>query len=126
MSKYSAAVNSDLGNGSFWVEIRDAKHVDRWTVQYLHEFDHINRPLTSRDVYFFGNACNDRVWKKFRPDNLKKHYFYTFEHSLVLSKNRTISSTNWENQHYFETFLAPTLKIRTYFNPCSKFECWKR
>ena len=21
-------VNSDLGNGSFWVEIRDAKHVD--------------------------------------------------------------------------------------------------
>ena len=24
-------VNSDLGNGSFWVEIRDAKHVDRST-----------------------------------------------------------------------------------------------
>ena len=70
MSKYSAAVNSDLGNGSFGVEIRDAKHADRWTVQYLHEFDHINWPLTSRDVYFFGNACNDRVWKKFRPDNL--------------------------------------------------------
>ena len=29
MSKYSAAVNSDLGNGSFGVEIRDAKHVDQ-------------------------------------------------------------------------------------------------
>ena len=28
MSKFSAAVNSDLGNGSFWVQIRDAKHVD--------------------------------------------------------------------------------------------------
>ena len=38
MSKFSTAVNSDLGNGSFWVEIRDAKHV----VQYLHEFDRIN------------------------------------------------------------------------------------
>ena len=24
-----AGVNSDLGNGFFWVEIRDAKHVDR-------------------------------------------------------------------------------------------------
>ena len=24
-------VNSDLGNGSFWVEIRDAKHVDLLT-----------------------------------------------------------------------------------------------
>ena len=45
----------------------------------------------------------------------------TFEHSLVLSKNRTIASTNWENQHYFETFSAPTLKIRTSLNPCSEF-----
>ena len=25
MSKFSATVNSDLGNGSFWVEIRDAE-----------------------------------------------------------------------------------------------------
>ena len=24
----------------------------------------------------------------------------------MLSKNRTISSTNWENQHYFETLSA--------------------
>ena len=31
----------------------------------------------------------------------------TFEHSLVLSKNRTFSSTNWENEHYFETLSAP-------------------
>ena len=29
MSKLEPGVNSDLGNGSFWVEIRDAKHVDR-------------------------------------------------------------------------------------------------
>ena len=27
MSKFSANVNSDLGNGSFWVEIHDDKHV---------------------------------------------------------------------------------------------------
>ena len=27
ISKFSASVNSDLGNGSFWVEIRDAEHV---------------------------------------------------------------------------------------------------
>ena len=38
-----------------------------------------------------------------------------FEHSLVLSKNRTISSTNWENQHYFETLSALTLKTWTSF-----------
>ena len=37
----------------------------------------------------------------------------------MLSKNCTISSTKWENQHYFETFSALTLKIRTC---CSKFE----
>ena len=36
----------------------------------------------------------------------------TFEHSLVLGKNRTFSSTNWENEHYFETLSALTLKIR--------------
>ena len=29
MSKYSAGVNSNLGNGSFWVEICEANHVDR-------------------------------------------------------------------------------------------------
>ena len=44
----------------------------------------------------------------------------------MLSKNGTISSTNWENQHYFETLSALTLKIRTSFNHCSKFECWER
>ena len=42
----------------------------------------------------------------------------------MLSKKSTISSTNWENQHYFETLPALTLKIRTSFNYCSKFECW--
>ena len=54
-----AGVNSDLGNGSFclfWGENRDAKHVDwcRWKSIW---FDRINWPLTSKDVYFFGNAC---------------------------------------------------------------------
>ena len=28
-------VNSDLGNGSFWVEIRDAQHVDRSSRLYM-------------------------------------------------------------------------------------------
>ena len=43
----------------------------------------------------------------------------------MLNKNRTISSTNWENEHYFERLSALTLKIRT-FNHCSESECWKR
>ena len=62
-----------------------------------------------------------------RPDNLvpalKQALFSTFEHSLVLSKNRTFSSTNWENEHYFETLSALTVKIRTSFNHCFNFEC---
>ena len=57
---------------------------------------------------------------------LKKSTFFHFEHSLVLSKSRTISSANWENQHYFETLLALTLKICSSFNHCSNFEGWKR
>ena len=48
-SKCGASGNSDLGNDSFRVEIRDAKHVDD-VVENLHRFDRINRPLTSRDV----------------------------------------------------------------------------
>ena len=55
----------------------------------------------------------------------KKSTISTFEHSLVLSKYRTISSTNWKNQHYFETLSALTLKICTSFNHCSEFERWK-
>ena len=64
MSKCSAGVNSNLGNGSFWVEIRDAKHVDRcrWISTWVW-----SHQLTSdlRYVYFFGKA-NGRVWKVFR------------------------------------------------------------
>ena len=57
-------VNSDLGNGSFWVEIRHAQRVDRCSCRSTRVWSH---QLTSdlRDVYFFGNACNDRVWKQF-------------------------------------------------------------
>ena len=40
----------------------------------------------------------------------------------MLSKNRTISSTNWENQHYFETLSPPTLKIRTSLKHYVQFE----
>ena len=64
----TAGVNSDLGKGSFclfWGENRDAKHVDRCRWKSIW-FDRINWPLTSRDVYFFGNACIGLVWKQFR------------------------------------------------------------
>ena len=63
MSKFSVGMNSDLGNGSFCVEIRDANHVD--VVEDLQEFDCINWPLISWDVYFFGISCIRRVWKQF-------------------------------------------------------------
>ena len=57
MSKFSASVNSDLGNGSYWVEIRDAGHVDRCSWKYTRVWSY---QLTSdlRNVYFFGYACN--------------------------------------------------------------------
>ena len=53
-----------------------------------------------------------------RPDNLvpapalKQALFLLL--SSVLGKNRTFSSTNWENEHYFETLSALTLKIRNF------------
>ena len=65
-----AGLNSDPGNDSFRDKIRDAKHVLRSTHYtastcrstqvkiYTLSVNHINWPLTSRDVYFFGNACN--------------------------------------------------------------------
>ena len=69
-----------------------------------------------------------RPWS--RPDNLvlalKKALFLLLSTHLVLRKNRIFSSTIWENQHYFETLSAVTVKICTSFNHCSKFECWKR
>ena len=34
MSKFSASVNSDPGNGYFWVEIGEAEHVDRCSWKY--------------------------------------------------------------------------------------------
>ena len=40
----------------------------------------------------------------------------------MLGKNRTIPSTNWENQHYFETLSALTLKIRTSLKHHVQFE----
>ena len=69
MSKFSASVNSDLGNGSCWLEIRDAEHVDRCSWKYTRVWSY---QLTSdlRDVYFFGNACNGRVWRQFRCPRL--------------------------------------------------------
>ena len=56
-------MNSDLGNGSFWVEIRDAKHVDRCSLKdlHVHKFDRINWRLISRDVYSFFWKCLQMV-----------------------------------------------------------------
>ena len=52
MSKFSASVKSDLGNGSFWLKIRDAEHADRcsWKCTRVWSYQ-----LTSdlRGVYFF-------------------------------------------------------------------------
>ena len=53
MSKFSASVNSDLGNGSFWLEIPHAEHVDRCSWD-MREFDRINWPLTS-EMFTFLN-----------------------------------------------------------------------
>ena len=54
-----------------------------------------------KEAIFEASFC---TW----PDNLvpglKKSTISTFEHSLVLSKNRTISSTSWENQHISKHF----------------------
>ena len=47
-------VNSDLGECFFWGLCK------------MLAGDRINWPLTPRDVYFFGNACNGRVWRQFR------------------------------------------------------------
>ena len=41
----------------------------------------------------------DQAWQL--SAGTKRSTISSFEHSLVLSKNRTISSTNWESQHYF-------------------------
>ena len=70
-----AGLNSDPGNDSFSDKICDAKHVDRSTHSYNVMWidageDRTNWPLTSRDVYFFGNACAGRVGKQFRCQRL--------------------------------------------------------
>ena len=71
-----AGLNSDLGNGSFWVEFRDAKHVDQ--CRSTHRLTQVIRSvmvwshqLTSnlwhQEMFtFFRNACAGRVWKQFR------------------------------------------------------------
>ena len=53
MSKFSARVNSDLVNGSFWLEIRDAEHVDRCSSKCT-RVSRVNRPLTSQ-MFIFQN-----------------------------------------------------------------------
>ena len=53
-----------------WVEIRDAEHVDQvvlrdrcsWKYRWVWS-NHLTFDL--RDVYFFGYACNGRVWEQF-------------------------------------------------------------
>ena len=68
-------VNSDLGNGSFWVEIRDAKHVDLITSRCTCRSTQVkiytgliaSTDLSSQEMFtFFGNACAGRVGKQFR------------------------------------------------------------
>ena len=61
VTKFSSRVNPDLENGSFWLEIRDAEHVDRcsWNIR---KFDRINWPLTSEMFTFW--VCLQWSWLK--------------------------------------------------------------
>ena len=64
-----------------------------------------------------------------RPDNLasagtKKSTISTFEHSLVLSKNGTISSTNWETSTISKHYRLPGTNSENshFFLTTAKFE----
>ena len=72
----------------------------------------VHEHLVRAGCMFFGTACYAANSHAATPARTKTSTISTFEHSLVLGKNRTFSSTNWENEHYFETLSALTLKIR--------------
>ena len=71
----------------------------------------VHEHLVRAGCMFFGTATRRTLTRLHRT---KTSTISTFEHSLVLGKNRTFSSTKWENEHYFETFSALTLKIRNF------------
>ena len=52
VSKLTASVNSDLGNGSFWLEIPHAEQDVVRCSWNMREFDRINWPLTSEMFTF--------------------------------------------------------------------------
>ena len=58
MSKFSASVNSDLGNGSFGVEIGDAEHVDRCSWKYTRVWSYqLTSDLDQRCLLFWICSC---------------------------------------------------------------------
>ena len=58
-------VSSDLGNGSVWVDIRDAKLFHRCSWRSTRIWSHqLTSDLQSDNC--FGKVCNGRVWKQFR------------------------------------------------------------
>ena len=71
MSKFCASVNSDLGNGSFWVEIGEAEHVDWNSWKCTRVSSHqLTSDLKSRLPFWKCLQC--RVWKQFRCLRLSK------------------------------------------------------
>ena len=76
------------------------------------------RTLTAQNSFFTNFHYVEEIRKSLRTRNKWIDYkistISTFEHSLALGKNCTFSSTKWENEHYFETLSALTLKFRNF------------
>ena len=53
MSKFSAAVNSGLGNGSFWIKIHDAMHVDQCSSISTRVWSHLLTSDLTRCLLFW-------------------------------------------------------------------------
>ena len=122
MSKLSAGVNSDLGNSSFWLEIRDAEHEDQcsWKCKRVWSYQ-----LTSelRNVYFFKTCLQWSCLKAVsvptfvsnrRPAGLHRDErsclkkFVLFGKVAVLQRwtRRSPSTTRWPNEtsaHFFSS-----------------------
>ena len=68
--------------------------VPAWTRRILllgsvQAYDRIKWPLTPRDVYFIGNACNGRVWKQFWCLRLSWEACGPRRHQRLLLRGRT-------------------------------------
>ena len=100
MSKLSASVNSDLRNGSFWLEFRDAEHVDRCT-DWCSEIG----SLTSLD------ACNSGATRdRRRPISLHQSVVEIHAWEACASFDRI----NWPLTSEMFTFLDMRVSVPRY------------